>query len=289
MTSNGTGATYDIPGTIVSSNVVALGTVGHAPPLAKPIDWISGGKHRGETIERNIVHGSEAWVLSGKKDRSGPPSAADGDETWLYGRTLSKTIPNTSDTHRWRVYLRALNPKDDLTHFIKEVMFELHESFPTPKITLCAPPYEVEATGWGEFTIIITVFFHDPSEKPVEFHHLLKLFGPDNSLPKKGRSIISEHHDQVIFVDPSEPLYQALIANPPSAPPANVMNDDGGAFHDEDSLNKVISASDRVKDEIARLRTFYEAQVKEANELRRAIDALQAEEQARHIAAKKAL
>ncbi len=29
------------------------------------------------------------------------------------------------------------------------------------------PPYEVNETGWGEFEIIIKVFFVDPSEKPV--------------------------------------------------------------------------------------------------------------------------
>lgn len=283
--STGANGAYEIPGTVISPNVVALGTVGSAPPSANPINWNTAPRHRGQTIERNIVHGSEAWAISGKKDRSGPPSAADGDETWLYGRTLSKTVPNPDDTHRWRIYLRALNPKDDLTHFVKEVVFELHESYPTPKITLCAPPYEVEATGWGEFSIAITVYFHDPSEKPVEFHHLLKLFGPDNAMPKKGRSIISEHHDQVIFNEPSEPLYQALIANPPSAPPTSVNYDDGGVFQDEESLARVIDASDRVKDEVANLRAIYEAQVKEANDLRKAILALQAEEQARHIVA----
>jgi len=279
-----------IPGTVVCPNVVALGTVGSATASSKPINWQSAPRHYGVTIERNVVHGSEAWCISGKKDRSGPPSASDGDEAWLIGRTQSKTIPNANDTHRWRVYLRALNPKDDLSHFIKDVVFELHESFAVSKITICAPPYEVEATGWGEFSITITVNFHDPSEKPVEYHHLLKLFGPDNALPKKGRSIISEHHDQVIFVDPSEPLYQSLINNLPSAPPANTtIQDDGGAFQDEDTLNKVIAASDRVKDETARIRTIYEAQVKEAAELRRAIEALQAEEQARHLETTKAL
>lgn len=29
------------------------------------------------------------------------------------------------------------------------------------------PPYEVTETGWGEFEVIIKLFFHDPNEKPV--------------------------------------------------------------------------------------------------------------------------
>jgi YEATS domain-containing protein 4 len=270
-------------GTIMSSNVIAIGTPGPAPPPMRNINWTAAPKRTGVTIERNIVHGSEAWVLSGKKDRSGPPSAGDGDETSLANRAFAKSIPNANDTHRWRVYLRALNPKDDLTHFIKEVTFELHESFVPNKVTICAPPYEVEATGWGEFDIHMTVSFHDTTEAAVEFDHMLKLFAPDSALPKKGRSIISEHHDQIFFTDPSEPLYQALMANPPSAPPTTPLQDDGG-FHDEDTLDKIIASSDRVKDEIARIRGLYEAQVREATELRMAIEALQQEEQNRHLA-----
>lgn len=287
--SSAASAAAHIPGTVISPNVVALGTVGAGQPLDRPVNWNTVSRHTGATVERNVVHGSEAWVLSGKKDRTGPPSAADGDETWLIGRTLSKSVPNANDTHRWRVYLRALNPKDDISHFIKDVEFELHESFPIPKILLRAPPYEVEATGWGEFVVTIRVNFHDPSEKPVEFLHQLKLFGPDNSMPKKGRSIISEVHDQVIFVDPAEPLYQALLANPPSEPPPNAVQDDSNLLFDEEALDKIIGASDRVKEETERVRAIYEAQVKEANDLRRAIEALQAEEQARLVAATKTM
>lgn len=276
------------PGISLAPNVVALGPVGPAQPPSRPINWSAAPKHPNVTIERNIVHGSEAWVISGKKDRSGPPSSADGDEDAMNGRATSKAIPNPNDTHRWRVYLRALNPKDDLTHFIKEVEFELHESYNPSKVLLCGPPYEVEATGWGEFVVGITVYFHDTSEPPVEYQHPLKLFLQDKSLPRKGRSVISEFHDQVIFVDPSEPLYQALMANSPSAAPGSgVTNDNGGSIIDEETLNKIIQASDKVKDETARIRTLYEAQVKEATELKRAIEILQAEEQARFLASTK--
>jgi len=29
------------------------------------------------------------------------------------------------------------------------------------------PPYEVTETGWGEFEVIIKIYFHDPTERPV--------------------------------------------------------------------------------------------------------------------------
>jgi len=31
------------------------------------------------------------------------------------------------------------------------------------------PPYEVTETGWGEFEVIIKIFFNDPNEKPVSW------------------------------------------------------------------------------------------------------------------------
>lgn len=31
------------------------------------------------------------------------------------------------------------------------------------------PPYEVTETGWGEFEIIIKIYFNDPNERPVSY------------------------------------------------------------------------------------------------------------------------
>lgn len=35
------------------------------------------------------------------------------------------------------------------------------------------PPYEITETGWGEFEIIIKIFFIDPNERPVSNTHPL--------------------------------------------------------------------------------------------------------------------
>ena len=40
-------------------------------------------------------------------------------------------------------------------------------------------PYEVMEKGWGEFEAFIDLTFRDPSERPVELRHFIKLFhGP---------------------------------------------------------------------------------------------------------------
>lgn len=37
-------------------------------------------------------------------------------------------------------------------------------------VVVTKPPYEVTETGWGEFEIIIKIYFHDPNERPVSDH-----------------------------------------------------------------------------------------------------------------------
>lgn len=42
------------------------------------------------------------------------------------------------------------------------------------------PPYEITETGWGEFEIIIKIFFIDPNERPVStsnFQQYLRNYG----------------------------------------------------------------------------------------------------------------
>lgn len=34
---------------------------------------------------------------------------------------------------------------------------------------LVKPPYEVTETGWGEFEVVIKIYFNDPNERPVKY------------------------------------------------------------------------------------------------------------------------
>lgn len=42
------------------------------------------------------------------------------------------------------------------------------------------PPYEITETGWGEFEIIIKIFFIDPNERPV--NGIIWFFSPPNMI-----------------------------------------------------------------------------------------------------------
>lgn len=64
-----------------------------------------------------------------------------------------------------------------MSAYVKKVQFKLHESYTNQTRIVTKPPYEVTETGWGEFEIIIKIFFHCPNEKPVsEFASHCKLF-----------------------------------------------------------------------------------------------------------------
>ncbi|KAM0793103.1 hypothetical protein ACM66B_000584 [Microbotryomycetes sp. NB124-2] len=112
----------------------------------------------------------------------------------IYGNTAVLLEPhekvNTDHTHRWTVGVRSAasppNPDnkeanhvggaDDLSYFIKKVTFKLHETYAQPLRTIERPPFEVTETGWGEFDIVIKIFFvPEAAEKPLTFSHHLKL------------------------------------------------------------------------------------------------------------------
>lgn len=65
--------------------------------------------------------------------------------------------------------------EQDLSFLIKKVEFQIHESFPEPLITIEAPPFEIHNAGYGVFPITITIHFQDPSERPLEYTHQLKI------------------------------------------------------------------------------------------------------------------
>lgn len=93
----------------------------------------------------------------------------------MYGSAAFAREDRTDEnTHRWTVFLRGVD-NEDLSTYIKEVQFQLHDSFRDPIRSIRSPPYEVTEFGWGEFMINITVHFHpDSGEKPVTIQQYLK-------------------------------------------------------------------------------------------------------------------
>jgi len=65
--------------------------------------------------------------------------------------------PGNANQHEWTFFVRT--SRQDL---IKEVRVDLHPTFPRPRKILRNPPYEIQATGWGTFTIVAKVLLKLP-------------------------------------------------------------------------------------------------------------------------------
>lgn len=90
---------------------------------------------------------------------------------------------------------------EDISYFVKKVVFRLHPTFRDHTREVEASPFEIQERGWGEFDIRVQVHFVDPAEKTVTIKHKLKLFGEGNLVQK--RPIVSEQYDEVVFVEPT--------------------------------------------------------------------------------------
>ncbi|KAJ3672672.1 hypothetical protein LUZ60_007393 [Juncus effusus] len=123
------------------------------------------------------------------------------------------------NSHKWAVYLRSAT-NEDLTVIIKRVVFQLHPSFNNPTRVIETPPFEVTETGWGEFEIAITLFFHtEVSEKRVDLYHPLKLFPEEetgNQVLYVKKPVVVETYDEVVFFEPTESFF-VKVQNHPAA------------------------------------------------------------------------
>ena len=107
---------------------------------------------------------------------------------------------NFNEAYSWCVYTRGAHG-EDISKFVKKVVFELDPSFPEPVRTTEKPPFEVHEVGWGQFAIGIKVYFHDASLRPVEVLKDLVLF--DDMQPSPKRPIVNEDYNELVFVEPS--------------------------------------------------------------------------------------
>jgi YEATS domain-containing protein 4 len=141
---------------------------------------------RGITITKGIIYGSMSFYQGKKVDEQ--------------------------NSHKWACYVRGVGD-EDISIFIKKVVFQLHPSFSNPCRTFERPPYEVHETGWGEFEILIQVYFHDAKEKKIDIYHLLQLYPKTSatSLSTK-KPVVSENYDEIIFNEPFPEFFQRIQA-----------------------------------------------------------------------------
>eukprot|EP00658_Telonema_sp_P-2_P053207 TRINITY_DN4166_c0_g1_i12.p1 TRINITY_DN4166_c0_g1~~TRINITY_DN4166_c0_g1_i12.p1 ORF type:complete len:208 (+),score=58.28 TRINITY_DN4166_c0_g1_i12:185-808(+) len=189
----------------------------------------SGPFVRGVTIEKSLAWGTEAW--------------------WLGQRSTEQM------THRWTCYVRSAapgdeegppGPEDQLGTFVKKVVFRLHSSFTNPTRVVQKPPFQVTATGWGEFEIAIRVYFMDPAEDCIDLYQTLKLFpSHEDELLTPKKPVLSEQRDDIVFNDPTLTFYRCLLKGPMTKSHRRDFN-----TTEEDELRMIKKAHIGVKEEI---------------------------------------
>jgi len=120
-------------------------------------------------------------------------------------------------THTWVVYVRGLK-NEDLSYFIKCVVFQIHEDFPNPRREIFHAPFEVQEAGWGEFEVQVDIHFHGLDEI-YQTSHNLKLYAADDYVEyTKDRvsstPVVNEIFTELIIRDPPVDLYKRLYCGP---------------------------------------------------------------------------
>jgi len=184
----------------------------------------SGGRVKGVTIVKPIVYGNVARYFGKKREEDG-------------------------HTHQWTVYVKPYH-NEDMSSYIKKVHFKLHESYNNPNRIVMKPPYELTETGWGEFEIVIKIYFHDPNERPITIYHILKLFqtSPDAQITAK-KSLVSEFYDEIIFQDPTAYMQHLLNMTKPLTNGVWRHDTDFDAKK-EQSLKAIMDAKTKIRNEV---------------------------------------
>lgn len=185
------------------------------------------------------------------------------------------------NSHKWTVYVRGAT-NEDLSVIVKRVVFQLHPSFNNPTRIVESPPFEISETGWGEFEIAISLFFHsDVCDKQLDLYHQLKLYPEEDGGPQSTKKpVVVETYDEVVFSEPSEtfffrvqnhpaaivPRLPAGLNLPPPGPPEPVPEKKRGDtkdhplgqwfmnFSEADELLKLAAARQQVQAHIVKLR-----------------------------------
>lgn len=128
---------------------------------------------------------------------------------WL-GRKASE-----SQSHKWTVYVRGAT-NEDLSVVIRRAVFQLHPSFNNPMRVVDSPPFELSESGWGEFEIAITLYFHsDVCDKQLDLFHHLKLYPEDESGPQSTKKpVVVESYNEIVFPDPLDSFFARVKDHP---------------------------------------------------------------------------
>ncbi|XP_067648472.1 YEATS domain-containing protein 4 [Eurosta solidaginis] len=200
----------------------------------------SGGRVKGLVIVKPIVYGNIARSF-GKKNEDG-------------------------HTHQWKVYVKPYH-NEDMSVYVKKVHFKLHESYANPNRIVTKPPYEITETGWGEFEVVIKIYFHDPTERPVTCYHILKLFqspvvdgelsstnlDSNRRLGAANAHLVSESYEEIVFQEPTQ-LMQHFLMNVQPLTSGSYTHDTDFEEKKEKTLENILVVKGKVKSEINTLK-----------------------------------
>ncbi|GJN91809.1 hypothetical protein Rhopal_004832-T1 [Rhodotorula paludigena] len=261
---------------------------------------------RGVTVARPIIYGNSTVLLT-EQERA---EAGDHTHRWTVG-VRSAASPPYANPHP----NQQIGGADDISYMIKKVTFKLYETYKNALRTIESPPFEVTETGWGEFDIIIKVFFAPESnEKPLTFNHHLKLHpwpvdpilyaqpsatGEPTSLTEDGQPILpapvispvhSWQYEELVFTEPTEAFYATLLEHKPTPLPrtnrhpkllTHPLSSGGniGEFSvemEEEEGRRIDKARDKTLEQIEEMRKQLVGFDQELAGLKREVDELQA-------------
>ncbi|XP_063974520.1 YEATS domain-containing protein 4 [Diachasmimorpha longicaudata] len=187
----------------------------------------SGGRVKGLTVVKPLVYGNMARYFGKKREEDG-------------------------HTHQWTVYVKPYN-NEDMSVYVKKVHFKLHESYNNPNRIVTKPPYELTETGWGEFEIVIKIYFLDPNERPVTIYHILKLFQSSPDILTGKKNLVSEFYEEIVFQDPTA-LMQHLLSTTRPLTMGVWRHDTDFETKKETALKAITEARNKIRYEVIDLK-----------------------------------
>lgn len=202
----------------------------------------------------------------------------------IYGNTAKKMgsvkPPNApaEHTHLWTIFVRGPQ-NEDISYFIKKVVFKLHDTYPNPVRSIEAPPFELTETGWGEFDINIKVYFvEEANEKVLNFYHRLRLHpyaNPGTEFRQwkeqnttdhnsKDAEVSSVYFDEIVFNEPNEEFFKILMSRPGNLLPSNKTDDCVYSKQlEQEEIDRIEIGIEKVDKEIDELKQKLENLVKQ--------------------------
>ncbi|OBZ84671.1 Transcription initiation factor TFIID subunit 14 [Choanephora cucurbitarum] len=100
-------------------------------------------------------------------------------------KVISETSHEGTPLRSWKVQLRSMNTSPHyLESLIDHVEYRLHPSFKESCIIRVHEPYRIERTGWGEFDMLMLLYFRDQTIPPKSITFDLHFKRPKYSIQK---------------------------------------------------------------------------------------------------------